>query len=53
MAINFPSNPNTGRIHTDGSKRWVWSGKSWDRVTSVDGSTTPTIVQGGSSDTGS
>ena len=52
MAINFPSSPNTGRIHTDGSKRWVWSGKAWDRVTSVDGSTTPTIVQGGSSDTG-
>ena len=52
MAINFPSSPNTGSIHTDGNKRWVWSGKAWDRVTSVDGSTTPTIVQGGSSDTG-
>ena len=52
MAINFPSSPNIGRIHPDGNKRWVWSGKAWDRVTSVDGSTTPTIVQGGSADTG-
>ena len=52
MAINFPSNRNIGRIHTDGNKRWVWSGKAWDRVTAVDGSTTPTIVQGGSADTG-
>ena len=52
MAINFPGNRNIGRIHTDGNKRWVWSGKAWDRVTSVDGSTTPTIVQGGSTDTG-
>ena len=32
MALNFPSAPNTGDIHTVGSIIWKYNGKAWDSL---------------------
>jgi len=32
MAINFPSAPNTGDSHTDGSVTWIYNGSAWDSL---------------------
>ena len=32
MALNFPSAPNTGDIHTVGSIIWRYNGKAWDSL---------------------
>ena len=30
MALNFPTNPTPGQIHSESGKAWQWSGTSWD-----------------------
>ena len=32
MAIDFPNNPNTGDVHSDGGASWRWSGYAWRRI---------------------
>tara|TARA_B100001057_G_scaffold336096_1_gene336878 strand:- start:299 stop:547 length:249 start_codon:yes stop_codon:yes gene_type:complete len=32
MAINFPTNPTTGDIHTVGLNEWEWNGYAWSRI---------------------
>jgi len=32
MAIDFPNNPNTGDVHSDGGANWRWSGYAWRRI---------------------
>jgi hypothetical protein len=32
MALNFPSAPNTGDLHTVGSIIWKYNGKAWDSL---------------------
>ncbi len=29
MAINFPNNPSSGEIYTEGNKSWQWLGNRW------------------------
>ena len=32
MAINFPSAPNQGDSHTEGSVTWIYNGSAWDSL---------------------
>ena len=32
MAIDFPNNPSTGQVHSDGGASWRWSGYAWRRI---------------------
>jgi len=32
MALNFPTNPNTGQIYSVGNESWQWTGSAWQVV---------------------
>jgi microcystin-dependent protein len=32
MPINFPNSPSQGQVHSQGKKRWRWSGEYWKKV---------------------
>jgi hypothetical protein len=33
-AVDFPNSPTPGQVFTDNNRSWVWSGSTWDVVTS-------------------
>ena len=35
MAINFPSNPNSGDSYTFNNITWVWNGYAWDKTSAA------------------
>ncbi len=41
MAINFPTSPNVNDIHTVGSRKWQWTGNTWESIMS--GAIDPTV----------
>ena len=34
MAINFPDSPSVNDIHTVGSRKWQWTGNTWESIMS-------------------
>ena len=41
MAINFPTSPSVNDIHTVGSRKWQWTGNTWESIMS--GAIDPTV----------
>ena len=41
MAINFPNSPSVNDIHTVGSRKWQWTGNTWESIMS--GAIAPTL----------
>ena len=41
MAINFPTSPSINDIHTVGSRKWQWTGTTWESIMS--GAIDPTM----------
>ena len=41
MAINFPDSPSINDIHTVGSRKWQWTGNTWESIMS--GAIDPTM----------
>ena len=32
MAVNFPNNPNSGDVHSEGGASWRYNGYAWARI---------------------
>ena len=41
MAINFPDSPSVDDIHTVGTRKWQWTGNTWESIMS--GAIDPTV----------
>lgn len=47
MPINFPNSPTTGQVHTNGKKRWRWTGEKWRKVEADVPSALPSLTVDG------
>jgi len=47
MPINFPNSPSQGQVHSQGKKRWRWSGQYWKKVEADVPSAVPSLTVDG------
>jgi len=47
MPINFPNSPSQGQVHSQGKKRWRWSGEYWKKVEADVPSAVPSLTVDG------